>query len=78
MSGGTREGDHLRELEAEVRAELGLVESSRPKEITGPSSEWLFDPVDAEREEIGLRSLLGAIEAAEGDDQRHADRTAGS
>jgi hypothetical protein len=78
MSGATGEGGYLPELEAEVEAELSLVESSRPEEITGPTTEWQFDPVDVEREEIALRSLLGAIEAVKGDDHQDADRTADS
>jgi hypothetical protein len=71
VSNPTGDGDALRELEVEVEAELNLAESSRPEEIIGvPSSEWLFDPMDAQREEVGLRSLLGAVEAMEGDDHR--------
>jgi hypothetical protein len=31
--------------------------------LAQPASEWLFDPTDAEREEVGLRNLLGAVEA---------------
>jgi hypothetical protein len=69
MSNPTGDSDFLRELELEVEAELNLAESSRPEEIIGlPSTEWPFDPMDAQREEIGLRSLLGAVEAMEGDD----------
>ncbi len=78
MSNSTGEGEFLRELEVEVEVELDLAESTRPEEITGPSTEWLFDPLDVQREEIGLRSLLGAIEAVEGDDNRNDDRTGGS
>ena len=77
MSNPTGEGDSLRELEIEVEAELNLAESSRPEEVIGsPSAEWLFDPMDVQREEAGLRSLLGALEAMEGD-SRH-DPTSGS
>ncbi|MFI0353270.1 hypothetical protein [Actinomadura sp. 9N407] len=55
------------ELEIEIKAELHLAESSRPQEVAGlPASEWPFDPVDVQREEIGLRNLLGAIEELEG------------
>jgi hypothetical protein len=50
------------ELEVEVESELNLAESSRPEEATGlPVSEWLADPADTERYEIGLHSLLGAV-----------------
>jgi hypothetical protein len=78
MSNSTGDGEFLRELEVEVEEELDLAESARAEEITEPSSEWLFDPVDAQREEIGLRSLLGAIEAVEGEDHRDGNRTTGS
>jgi hypothetical protein len=78
MSNSTGDGEFLRELEVEVEEELDLAESTRPEEITAPSSEWPFDPVDVQREEIGLRSLLDAIEAVEGDDHRTDDRTIGS
>jgi hypothetical protein len=54
------------QLEVEVEADLFLVESSHPEEVLAqPESEWLFDPTDAVREEVGLRSLLGAVEAVE-------------
>jgi hypothetical protein len=55
-------------LEVEVEAELVLDESGRPEDALSKSpSEWLFDPLDVQREEIGLRSLLGAVEVLEGD-----------
>jgi hypothetical protein len=77
MSNPAGGDDSLHELEIEVEAELNLAESSRPEEVIGlPSSEWLFDPTDVQREEAGLRSLLGAIEEMEGDSQH--DRTSGS
>lgn len=61
-------GDFLHELETEVEADLTMVESSHPAEAAVlPASEWTEDPADVEREEIGLRSLLGAVEAMEGD-----------
>jgi hypothetical protein len=76
MSDATGESDFLPDLEIEVEAELRLAESSRPEEIIGlPSAEWLFDPMDAQREEVGLRSLLGAIEEMEGDGPQDGDRT---
>jgi hypothetical protein len=77
MNNPTGEDDSLRELEIEVEADLNLAESSRPEELIGlPSAEWLFDPMDVQREEVGLRSLLGAIEEMEGDSRD--DRTSGS
>ncbi|MFE9694263.1 hypothetical protein [Micromonospora sp. NPDC005806] len=62
-------GDNaLHELKAEVEAELAMAESSHPEEAAGvPVTEWLFDPADAQREEVGLRSLLGAVESLEAD-----------
>ncbi|MFB4319270.1 class I SAM-dependent methyltransferase [Actinomadura sp. 21ATH] len=62
----TPTGDHefLREFETEVQAELDMAEASLPQEAAAlPPSEWLYDPADVERDEIGLRDLLGAAEA---------------
>lgn len=78
MGNSTGGGDFLHELETEVDAELNLAEQSRPEEVTEPSTEWLYDPMDAQREAIGLRSLLGAIEVAEGDAPRNGDHTTGA
>ncbi|WP_433167723.1 hypothetical protein [Kribbella sp. CA-247076] len=59
-------GDFLHELETEVEADLTMVEASHPVEAAAlPVTEWTEDPADVEREEIGLRSLLGAVEAME-------------
>jgi hypothetical protein len=78
MSNPTGDSEFLGELEREVEAELDLAESSRPEEIIGlPSTEWPFDPMDVQREEIGLRSLLGAVEAMEGDDDHRGSGRAG-
>ncbi|GLW12069.1 hypothetical protein Misp01_71970 [Microtetraspora sp. NBRC 13810] len=56
------------ELEIEAEAEVALVEASHPEEVLAkPITDWLFDPVDAERAEIGLRGLLGAVQALEDD-----------
>jgi hypothetical protein len=41
------------------------------------SAEWLYESIEIQREEFGLRSLLGAIEAMEGDEPRNDDRTSG-
>ena len=63
MSG---DGEFLHGLETEVEAELEIAEHSHPEETaTAPVAEWRFDPVDAERYEVGLRGLLGAVEAVE-------------
>ncbi|MGW0802574.1 hypothetical protein [Nonomuraea sp. NPDC002799] len=76
MSAPSGENDYLHELEIEVEAEVTLVESSHAEEVVDLSvTEWLFDPADAEREEIGLRGLLGAIEVLE-DGSRPGDHGA--
>jgi hypothetical protein len=65
----TTSGDDafLHELELDVKAELAQAEASGPQEeaVGVPIDEWLFDPADAQRDEVGLRSLLGAVEALE-------------
>ncbi|MEV4511704.1 hypothetical protein AB0K00_22360 [Dactylosporangium sp. NPDC049525] len=54
----------LHRLERNVRAELTEAETSPPEDaLAVPIDEWMFDPADAQREEAGLRSLLGAVEA---------------
>jgi hypothetical protein len=72
LSTPTGDNAFLRELERNVEAELTQVETSQPeRELADtPIDEWLFDPADAQREEVGLRSLLGAVEAME-----HGSRT---
>jgi hypothetical protein len=79
----------LHELELTVTTELTQAETGQPYEeaIAVPIDEWLSDPADAQRYEVGLRSLLGAVEALEdsfgpGDHRPPADvpesaRTAG-
>lgn len=59
----------LHELEVEVRAELTVADSSPSEEEAAavPMDEWMFDPAYAQSEEVGLRNLLGAVEALEGD-----------
>jgi hypothetical protein len=61
----TPAGDHpvLRELEITVRTELVLAGQPGGEPGGGPAGEWP-DP-DAERYEIALRTLLGAVEALE-------------
>jgi hypothetical protein len=61
------EGDafFLQELEVDVRAELTIAETQPEEEADGePDVMMLLDP-DAERYEVALRSLLGAVEAVE-------------
>jgi hypothetical protein len=64
----TPAGDNafLQELELNVRSELTVVETSEPEvDADGvPTVEWLLDP-DVQRYEVGLHSLLGAVEALE-------------
>jgi hypothetical protein len=67
------------QLKVEIEVELTLAESSRAEVASGlPTSEWLADPEDTERYEVGLHSLLGAVETLEGDfrpDHRGADES---
>lgn len=68
MSASSGDGTFLQRLELDVRAELAEAESSQPVDAIGvPPDRWLFDPADAQREDVGLRSLLGAVQALEGD-----------
>ncbi|MFI6290515.1 hypothetical protein ACIBEJ_02980 [Nonomuraea sp. NPDC050790] len=63
----------LRALEAEVEVELNASVASHPEEaLELPVTEWLFDPMDAEREQVGLRGVLDAIEVLE-----HGERPGG-
>ncbi|WP_433516919.1 hypothetical protein ACQP2T_15995 [Nonomuraea sp. CA-143628] len=71
MSASSGDDGFLYELQVEVEEEVILVEGSRPEDAAElPVTEWLFDPTDAEREEIGLRGLLDAVEALEDDSPR--------
>ncbi|HEU4946726.1 MAG TPA: hypothetical protein VFT31_06200 [Kribbella sp.] len=67
MTSPTGENAFLHNLEAEAETELTMAEASHPGESTGGPAEWLFDPAEAERDEVALRSLLGAVEALERD-----------
>jgi hypothetical protein len=63
----TPTGDHacLHELEVTVETELTVAETSQPEAADGaPIGGWLPDP-DAERYEVRLRALLGAVKALE-------------
>lgn len=76
MSTPSGDGEFLDEFEIEIEAELTLAEASRPEDAAGlPVADWLFDPTDAEREEIGLRGLLDAVEVLK-DGSRLDDRGA--
>ena len=67
MSTPTGDNAFLHALELNVRTELTLAETSQPWEqaVRVPIDEWLSDPADDQRYEVGLRSLLGAVEALE-------------
>jgi hypothetical protein len=62
----TGENAFLHNLEAEVEVELTTAEANHPDESTGPAT-WLVDPAEADRDEVALHSLLGAVEALEDD-----------
>ena len=74
MSTPTGENAFLHELEHDVRTELTLAGPSRPGEDTAgpPADEGLPDP-DAQRYEVGLRSLLGAVGALERESRPRPD-----
>ncbi|MET7335756.1 hypothetical protein [Nonomuraea sp. NPDC005650] len=70
MSAPDGDDAFLYELQVEVEAEVTLVESSHPEEVAElPVTDWLFDPAEAEREEIGLRGLLDAVEVLQEEHQ---------
>lgn len=69
MSGG-QDDPVLRDLEVEVDADLELIAASGADDADpGPPGEWQFDPEEVQEEEVELRSLRGAIEALETDQQ---------
>ena len=62
------DGQFLHRLEIEVQLELEIARSSHlDASIEGSPADWLFDPTDVEREQVGLGSLLGAVEALAAD-----------
>ena len=69
MSTPTGDSAFLRAVELNVRAELALVETGQPENeaVDVPIGQWLVDPEGEQRYEVALRSLLGAVEALEGD-----------
>jgi hypothetical protein len=67
MSIPTGDNAFLYELELTVSTELTQAETGQPEEeaVGVPIDEWLSDPADEQRYEVGLRNLLGAVEALE-------------
>lgn len=66
--------EFLHELEIEVEVELSEAVASRPEEEYAlPITEWLFDPTDVEREQIGLRGVLDAIDVLEHEERPGGD-----
>jgi hypothetical protein len=65
MSVPTSDNAFLAELELTVSAELARAETGPPEEACVPVDQWLTDPADEQRYEVGLRSLFGAVEALE-------------
>ena len=74
MSTPAGESAFLHNLEDNVKAELREVATSQPvdEELKLPMDEWIDDPAYAQREEAGLRSLLGAVESLEGKNDHDA------
>ena len=68
MSTPDGENASLHDVELDVRAGLALAETGQPEEeaVEAPIGEWLVDPEGEQHYEVGLRSLLGAVEALEG------------
>jgi hypothetical protein len=64
----TPAGDNafMQELELNIRSELTIVETGEPDvDADGvPTVQWLLDP-DEQRYEVGLHSLLSAVETLE-------------
>ena len=53
-----------------VEEEVEMIESSCTEDVAKePPSAWLYDPLDAQLEEVRLRSLLGAVESVENGEQ---------
>jgi len=73
MSTPVGDNAFLHELELDVSTELTLAETGPPEEeaVGVPVDEWLSDPADEQRYEVGLRNLLGAVEALEDDSGFH-------
>jgi hypothetical protein len=65
MSVPTSDNVFLDELELTVSAELAQAETSQPEAACVPIDQWLTDPADDQRYEVGLHSLFGAVDALE-------------
>jgi hypothetical protein len=78
MSTPTGDQAFLHELEITVQTELTVADTSAPSGQAGggPDDEWPPDP-DAERYEVRLRALLGAVEALEKSPAPAPDQKAG-
>ena len=64
----------LIDLKAEVAAELAVAHTDDPDAAYEvPPDQWLFSPTALEREEVGLRNILGAIEALQAGPQPPGD-----
>jgi len=65
--GPAGDSSFLRKLETTIREELAEAEATPPEEEVEalPIDQWQFDPEDAQRYEVGLRDLLGAVETLE-------------
>jgi hypothetical protein len=72
MTMPTGDNPFLDNLEVEVELDLTMAESGHVDESIGGPADWLVDPEEAERDEVGLHSLLGAIEALKGDSHPHS------
>jgi hypothetical protein len=60
----------LHALEVEVDAEIALADASTATyELS--VTQWEFDPTDVQREEVGLRNLLDAVEVLEDAPSHH-------
>jgi hypothetical protein len=58
--------DSLHDLKIEVAEELALAEATSPEDAANvPMEDWVFDPAYAQREVVGLRSLMGAVQSLE-------------
>lgn len=62
----TKRNRFLPRLRSEVEAEVRMVQASYLPEADGESSaNWMFDPVDVQREWVGLHTLLDAVDITE-------------
>ncbi|MEV0841743.1 hypothetical protein AB0I55_19575 [Actinocatenispora sera] len=66
MTGSTNRDVARHELERTIRAELASTRYSQRWMPTAPTAESMYEQFEAQREEIGLRNLLGAVQAVDG------------